>query len=471
VTASNASSTTATSFNPPPHSIAVLPFVNISGDKEQEYFSDGLTEELLSALSRINQLQVAAQTSSFYFKGKNVDLGTIARKLNVGAVLEGSVRRSGQRVRVTAQLINAATGFHLWSQTYDRDLGDILKLQAEIASAVAGALKVSLLGDVTAKIELGGTRNPAAFEAHLRGRKADLEVRENRDRLTGLGAYTEAIRLDPSYARAYANRSIELAIYADHASGPVVRESFDKAHADALKAIALAPDLAEAHLALAIYFVQPALDLTRANEEYERALALAPGNARVLYFYGSFAVYMGHTEAGIAAERRAVVLDPLDRATHLNLGLALYFGRQYEEALAAFQDTLVLVPEFPVPYAFRGLSYYALGDFKHALASCETKGDSLFGQVCLAISYDKLGRRADAERMLAKVAAAGRHVVFQYAEIYAQWGNTPKALEWLETAVRRRDSDLMWLKTDPLLDPLRKEPRFQAIERELKFPE
>ena len=171
----------AAAFNPPPHSIAVLPFVNLSGDKEQEYFSDGLTEELLNSLAEINGLQVAARTSAFSFKGQDNDIGTIARKLNVGAVLEGSVRRSAHTIRITAQLINAVTGFHLWSKTYDRDLGDVLKLQTEIATAVAGALKVTLLGDVAAKVELGGTRNPAAFDAYLRGAKAFSSRHEVKD--------------------------------------------------------------------------------------------------------------------------------------------------------------------------------------------------------------------------------------------------------------------------------------------------
>ena len=178
VTPSAPASAPTAGFAPPPHSIAVLPFVNMSGDKEQEYFSDGLTEELLNSLAEINELQVAARTSAFSFKGTNTDIGTIARKLNVGAVLEGSVRRSANTIRITAQLINAVTGFHLWSKTYDRDLGDVLKLQTEIATAVASALKVTLLGDVAAKVELGGTRNPAAFDAYLRGAKAFSSMRE-----------------------------------------------------------------------------------------------------------------------------------------------------------------------------------------------------------------------------------------------------------------------------------------------------
>ena len=198
---------TPAAFAPSPHSIAVLPFVNLSGDKEQEYFSDGLTEELLNSLAAINELQVAARTSAFSFKGTNTDIGTIARKLNVGAVLEGSVRRSAHTIRVTAQLINAVTGFHLWSKTYDRDLGDVLKLQTEIATAVASGLKVTLLGDVAAKVELGGTRNPAAFDAYLRASKAYNSAHTAQDLQAAIAAFSEAIRLDPDYALALAGRS------------------------------------------------------------------------------------------------------------------------------------------------------------------------------------------------------------------------------------------------------------------------
>src|SRR3984893_8329135 len=196
-------------FAPPLHSIAVLPFVNLSGDASQDYFSDGLTEELLNSLAEIEGLQVAARTSSFSFK-EHPDIATVAHKLNVGAVLEGSVRRSAHTVRVTAQLINAVTGFHLWSKTYDRDLGDVLKLQTEIATAVASSLKITLLGDVGAKIELGGTHKPAAFDAYLRGLKlariakatTPMECREP------IAAFSAALALDANYALAYANRAL-----------------------------------------------------------------------------------------------------------------------------------------------------------------------------------------------------------------------------------------------------------------------
>jgi TolB-like protein/Flp pilus assembly protein TadD len=458
-----------TAFSPPPHSIAVLPFVNLSGDKEQEYFSDGLTEELLNSLAEINELQVAARTSSFSFK-EHPDIATVAHKLNVGAVLEGSVRRSGHTLRITVQLINAVTGFHLWSKTYDRDLGDVLKLQTEIATAVAGALKVTLLGDVAAKVELGGTRNSAAFDAYLRGAKAYSSRQEGKDTPIAITAYTEAIRLDPDYALAFAGRSMAFSSYAgEAATAAAAREAFDKAQADARQALALAPDLAQAHLALA-FVSDNTLDFTQANYEYERALALAPGNAEVLRRSGGFAAYMGHFDAGLAAAHRAVVLDPLARESHLVLGRALYAARRYEEAVAAFAEVISLDP-YKITYADRGLAYYGLGDLERARASCETTADYWASKQCLAVIYDKLGRHADAEAELAKLKAAlGDTSAYQYATIYAQRGNRAKALEWLETALRLRDPGLELLKTDPLLDPLRKEPRFQTIERGLKFP-
>ncbi len=462
----------ATAFAPPPHSIAVLPFVNLSGDKEQEYFSDGLTEELLNSLAEINELQVAARTSAFSFKGKDNDIGMIARKLNVGAVLEGSVRRSERTIRITAQLINAVTGFHLWSKTYDRDLGDVLKLQTEIATAVSEALKVTLLGDVAARIELGGTHNPAAFDAYLRASKAYASRHEAKAVPTAIVAYTKAIDLDPNYALAFAGRSRAFATYASEvAEGTEVRDSFIKAEVDAKRAIELAPDLAAGHMALARVFQTGTLDFARAREEYERAQALAPGNATVLSASAGFAAIMGHSGAGIAALRRAVVLDPLSSTPYGALGEALYAARRYGEAAMVFSQGIDVDPNFKLTYAFRGLALYGLGDLEKARASCESQRDDWLSQVCLAIVYNKLGRRADAEAVIAKLKAAqGDDAAYQYAQIYAQWGARPKALEWLDKAMSVRDPGLEFLKADPLFDPLRKEPRFQAIEQELKFP-
>jgi len=467
------SAATVAAFNPPPHSIAVLPFVNLSGDKDQEYFSDGLTEELLNSLAEIDGLQVAARTSAFSFKGQDNDIGTIARKLNVGAVLEGSVRRSAHTIRITAQLINAVTGFHLWSKSYDRDLGDVLKLQTEIATAVASSLKVTLLGDVAAKVELGGTRIPAAFNAYLLGSKEFVSRHELENAPAALAAYTEAIRLDPHYALAIASRSIVLSYGAAEAATPAAqREGFDKAQADAQRAVALAPELAQAHLALATVFELGTLDFTRANEEYERALVLAPGNAQVLRISGLFATYMGHIDAGLAAARRALVLDPLARDSHSVLGRALYAARRYDEAVAVLSEAISRDPRAKAFYTYRGFAYYGLNDFESARASCENERDYQGNQWCLSVTYDKLGRHADAEAETSKLKASyGDVMAYQYAAFYAQRGDHPKALEWLETALRLRDAGLESLRTDSLMDPIRKEPRFQAVTRELKFPQ
>jgi TolB-like protein/Tfp pilus assembly protein PilF len=472
VTSATSPTGNAVRFSPPLHSIAVLPFVNMSGDPHQEYFSDGLTEELLNSLSRINELQVAARTSSFSFQGEHPDIATIGHKLNVASVLEGSVRRSGRTIRITAQLIDAVTGFHLWSDTYDRDQGDILQLQTDIANAVAGALKLRLLGDVAARIEVGGTHNSAAFDAYLRAARAHNAQHSGEDSQIVIAEYTEAIRLDPNYALALAARATARAQYATlFAKGADIRANFDIAEADARQAIALAPSLAEAYLALAFVFAEGMHDFTQASKAYSRAQTLGPGNALVLRDFGRFAVLMGQTDLGLAALRRALVLDPLNHSFHIRLGDALLFARRYDEAIAAFQETLALDPENSLAYADRGLAYYGSGDMQSARKSCEIKPLYEQSRVCLAVSYQKLGRHADAQAVLTKLQAArGEDAAYQCAEIYAQWSDHAESLHWLDIAVRLHDSGLVLLKVDPLLDPLRNEPRFQAIERQLRFP-
>jgi TolB-like protein/Tfp pilus assembly protein PilF len=468
----NAASTVAASFNPPPHSIAVLPFVNMSGDKAQEYFSDGLTEELLNALARTNELEVSARTSSFSFKDTKADISTIARKLNVGAILEGSVRRSGHTLRVTAQLNNAVTGFHLWSQTYDRDLGDVLKLQTEIATAVATALRVTLLGDVAAKIELGGTHNAAAFDAYLRGIEAYSRW-QTKDLQKAIAAYTEATHLDPNYALAYAGRSLAHSDFASFqvTSTAAFSQELAKARADAQRALALAPELAEGHLASA-YCSQNSLDFHTAQSEFDQARARAPSNAEILRMSGVFAVYMGHVDSGLASLRRAVVLDRLNPRAYFWLGEGLGMAHRYEEALAAYDQTIALKQDFWEAYGFRGNYLYLRGDLDRAQSSCTVRSGDWASQWCLALVYEKLGRRTDAEAAARGMAApVGDTVAYQYVTIFAQWGDASKALEWLDTALRVRDPGLAGLKSDPLLDPLRNEPRFQAIERALKFPQ
>ena len=471
-TTSRAKATSAV-FTPPPHSVAVLPFTNLSGDPKQEYFSDGMTEELINSLTQIDDLKVTARTSSFSFKGKDGDAATIGRKLNVAAILEGSVRRSRDKVRITAQLINTANGFHIWSRDYDHDPNDVLALQTDIATAVARELQVTLLGNEAPKIELGGTHNPAAFDAYLRGAKAYSTSADARDCQTAAAAYTEAIRLDPKYALAFAARSSAHSCYAEEfATGPAVREAFDQAQADARQALALAPELAEGHAALGSFLASGAQDYAAASEEYRSAVTLAPGNAQVLRDSGRFEAFVGHFAAGLAATHRALVLDPLNPRSHSMLGQVLRLARRYTDAVAAFTEVISLDTSDKFAIGYRGLAYYGVGDLTSARSSCETKPDHWATQWCLAVTYDKLGRHADADAVVARMKATyGDAASYQYATIYAQWGNARESLQWLGTALRVRDPGLYYVKTDPLLDPLRKEPRFQAIERALKLPD
>ena len=431
--ATNGAGAPTVPFNPPPHSVAVLPFVNLSGDASQEYFSDGLTEELLNSLSRINDLQVAARTSSFSFQGTHPDIATVAHKLNVASVLEGSVRRSGRTIRVTAQLNNAVTGFHLWSQTFDRDLGDVLKLQTDIATAVAESLKVTLLGDVAAKIELGGTRNPLAFDAYLRGLRLMRVATNEREAGPALDEYAEAIRLDPNFALAYAARSLALleTIY-QWGSVTTHRQNAEKARIDANQAIALAPGLGLAHAALARYLLAGALDYPHASEESERAFTLAPGDAIVLTEYSQQAAYMGRSNAAIDIARRGVALDPLNLLSHRALGDALYFARRYNEAIVAYQDAIAVDPGPPESYARSGLAYYALGSNQMARSSCEMKPDYWESRLCLALTFARLGqdRESDAQIKWLKEFYGGDQLAYQYAQIYVQRGDSDRALQW-----------------------------------------
>jgi tetratricopeptide (TPR) repeat protein len=360
----------------------------------------------------------------------------------------------------------------MWSKTYDRDLGDVLKLQTEIATAVAGALKVTLLGNEAARIELGGTRNPGAFDAYLRASKAARSGQGASSYQNAIAGYTEAIRLDPNYALAFSGRSLALSNYAgEFANDTAIRELYVKAEADARQALKLAPELAEGYLALGRFLGELPLDYTHVSEAYERAVALAPGDTEVLAVSGLFAVSMGRFDAGLAAVRRAVALDPLNPQSHEALGEALFWTRRYQEAIAAFGQVVSLEPDFKRAYGFRGVAYYLLGDLQSASSSCAAKPDHWSSMWCLSLTYEKSGRHADADAELKKFQAGyGDAAAYQCATIYAGWGNAGKALEWLGRAVRLPDAGVVYLKTDPLMDPLRGDPRFQAIVRELKFP-
>jgi len=465
-----------TAFNPPPHSIAVLSFVNMSGDVKQDYFSDGISEELLNALSRLNELQVVARTSSFSFKGKDVDVSTIARKLNVGAVLEGSVRRAGNTVRITVQLINAVSGFHVWSQTYDRNLTDILKLQSEVAIAIAQQLALKLIGDEATNLEIGGTKSPEAYDAYLRGKQLILRPdRTETDDQATVAAFDQAIAFDPGYALAYGGRAAALGNFAAFNAKPSERVHLrEQARKAAERAVALAPDLGATHLVLAQLRANLFFDFGGAATEFDRALALAPGNAKVLTAFGSFSSLLGRYEPAVKAARRSVVLDPLNVGARITLAQIHLEGHHYGEALAALQEAQALYPGSHFVQTLILEATLASGQAEQARQQCESPStpiDEDYRHHCLALVYHILGRQADAEVELAQDQALdGDGSAYGYAEIYAQWGNKAKALQWLTTAEQLHDPGLQMLKVNWYFDPIRGEPQFKAIEARMNFP-
>jgi TolB-like protein/Tfp pilus assembly protein PilF len=459
-------------FSPPAHSVAVLPFLNMSGDPKQDYFSDGLSEELLNSLTSIRDLHVAARTSSFFFKGKDVDLSDVAHKLNVGAVLEGSVRKDGGHVRITAQLIDAVSGFHLWSQTYDRDLKDVLKLQTEIATAVTTALQATLLANAAATIELGGTQNSAAFDAYLRGKSSDGDKPGREHLLAVIAAFDQAISLDPGFAKAYVSKSLAESGFAEYfGQGAEAREHFARARSAAQRALELAPDLGEAHSAYAKVLSDGFFDFNGALAEHERALALSPNDSGVLLRAGWFMVDIGRADSGAAMAQRGVALDNLNPRAYRTLAIALDDAHRHREAIEAANRALSLNPSDVRQTALRGISLLQLGEFESARQSCDTPPLDWESRLCLAIAYDKLHRRPDAEAQVRDMKAnLGDASAYQYAEIYAQWGDIPTALDWIETAYRLKDPGLVSLRTDEFFGPLRNEPRFREIERRVNIP-
>ena len=461
-----------TTFAPPAHSLAVLPFANMSGDATQEYFSDGLSEELLNALARINELHVTARTSSFSFKGKDADIATIARKLNVGAVLQGSVRRGQGKVRITAQLIDAKSGYQVWSESYDRDLADILALQTSIAEAVTSALQVKLFGKVADEVELGGTRNPHALDAYLKGVQLDVSASDGASFRALVAAFDEAIAADPGYAGAYAARTRPLMLLpAFVGEDATARSDFvARGRASAQRAITLAPEFGRGHLALARVLSEGDLDFPHAKNEYDRALALSPGDSVTQRSFALYAASLGHAASALVAAKKATELDPINPRSHAVLGIVLLAARQYEAVIESAHRAVALDPRVILAHYHAGAAYIALGKPREAVAECDAEPIGFWRNTCLAIAYRQIKEMSKAQDALKRLKVTGDANAYQIAEVHAQWGEADEALRWLNVAMRLKDGGLLGLKTDPMLDPLRGDARFAAIEKALNFP-
>jgi TolB-like protein/predicted Zn-dependent protease len=446
----------------------VLPFVDMSPEKNQEYFSDGLSEELLNDLAKIPELRVAARTSSFQFKGKTEDLRTVGEKLNVGTILEGSVRKQGSRVRITAQLIKVEDGFHLWSETYDRQLNDIFAVQDEIARSVARSLKLALLEGNTARHSAQAT-NAEAYSAYLQGRyfyerhgKESLEKANN--------FYEQAIKLDPGYAPAWVGLAFDRMRQADSGYLPL-EEGYRKAREAAEQALALDANLAMAHVAVGWIKRVYDWDWAGADASYQRALALEPGDARVVRGVASLAATLGRFEEALARDRRAVELDPLSISIYINFGNHAYRAGRLQEAVAAFKKSMELNSEYPFAHTLLGKVYLAQGHAQEALAEMQRETDPGWQLYGLATAYHVLGRKKEADSALAEYAAKYQaNNAFQIAELYAYRGETDRAFDWLERAFAQRDGGLSEIKGDPLLNSLERDPRYAAFLQKMRLP-
>ena len=462
-------------FVPPPRSVAVLPFTNLSGDPAQAYFSDGLSEELIDALSQVSGLQVAARSSAFSVKRTDASVPQIARRLNVSAVVTGSVRHNGGRLGVDAALLDGATGAELWSHHYDSESADVLKVQGELAEAVTSALRVQLSGGETAGLTLGGTENPSALDAYLRAMAAMRHHNSTEaDYQRQIALFDSAVALDPGFAIAQAERSCALWSIAARTSSndrAFIRGLKDAALAGAQRAVSLAPDLAIAHVALGYALGAYRPDFRRQEVEFERARELAPGSAEIAREYGRFEGFAGHPQRALQAAQQAVALDPLKPAAYVRLAWALYYARRPDDALATLRHARDFgIRETPDLAEFAGRIALMQGKPEAARLACHDDTDWETNE-CLAIAFHALGKPQEAAAEVAKLDSLGADSgPYSYVVIYAQWGRPGDALTWLEKAYDLPDLGITQIEADPLLDPLRALPRFKAIERKLDVP-
>jgi TolB-like protein/class 3 adenylate cyclase/thioredoxin-like negative regulator of GroEL len=449
------------------NSIAVLPFVDMSQAKDQGYFSDGISEELLNMLAKIPQLHVAARTSSFSFKGKDVEITEIARQLHVAHVLEGSVRRSGDQLRITAQLIRAAEGYHLWSETYDRKMDDIFKIQDEIAGEVVKELKVKLLG-AAPRVR---TTDPKAYALFLQarelGRQANAEAFEKSDAL-----YRQTLEIDPRYTPAWDELAANFSNKA--AMGLLsTQEGLARAREATEKALAIDPDHAPAHAMLGWIAMYLDNDLALAARHLERALAIDPTDVRVLGSAGAFLGNIGRLDEALVLDQVAVRRDPVNVTRLFNLALCQHLSGRYDASIASYRTVLSLSPTRGGAHALLGQALILKGDAPAGLAEIEQEKSEPFRLISLPLAYCALGRRADADATLTTlIAKYERDWPCQIAAAYAFCGDADKSFEWLEKSVAYQDAGLAEIVSQDLFEKIHSDPRWLPFLRKIgKAPE
>lgn len=447
------------------NSIAVMPFENLSPDPEQAYFSDGLTEELRTTLSRNPQLDVMAQASSTSLQGTGASIQEIARKLNVGSVLEGSVRRAGNRVRIVASLVNGADGFESWSNSFERDFKDILEVQQELATAVVDALLANLLADTRYTERIGGTSDAEAFDAFLQGSAFyELAKDETTDR-AAMTLFEKATQIDPDYAAAFAALSrVNTVMASFYASGDELQAYYDRAMAHARRAIELAPEMAEGHSALGFALTNGKLDLAGAREPFMRSFELGFGNAAILTGFALYSANIGEFEDARKAIARAERLDPLNASVYRIEAIVEFAARDFAAARRAARTTLSYNPDATTIHLTLGDIELLEGNVDAARAHFLDEPSEVARLRGLAITSRQIDGKEAGEAVLKELLDKyGANSLYQQAQIHAQWQNADLALDALEKGLEAGDSGLILAPTDPLLDPIRQKPRFKAI--------
>jgi len=458
-----------------PHieSLAVLPLKNYSGDPTQEYFADGMTEELTADLSKIGAIRVISRTSAMRYKDASKSLPEIARELNVDGVVEGSVERSGDRVRITAQLIHAPTDTHLWAESYERDARDVLTTEQQIARAITSEIRVTLTPQE--KTELAGVHpvDPQAHEAYLKGR-FHLGKRTDKDLKQSLEYFQEAIHQDPNYAEAYNGLGATYCLMAQYSSLPV-SEARIKAETATKKALEIEPDLAEAHSTLAVIRDAFDRDWTSAEREYKRAIELDPNDSTAHETYSMYLAAMGNSTQGMAEAKRALDLDPLSLRVNAVICWQYYFARQYDQAVEAAQKTLELDSNYMPAHWCAGVSHQKKGDSGQAVAELQ-KTVALAGntesRAWLAYVYAAIGQQQKALEILQGLLALSKreHVSpYQIAEIYTGLGDMDHAFEWWNKA-QQEGFDYIYLTAWPANDALRTDVRYKQLLERIGLP-
>jgi serine/threonine protein kinase/tetratricopeptide (TPR) repeat protein len=460
---------------PTEKSVAVLPFANLSADPENEYFADGMTDELINALAKVSGLRVVSRTSAFAFKGKQLDVRSIGAQLNVQAVVEGSVRRAGRRLRLSAQLTNVADGYQLWSETFDRELEDVFAMQDELSRGIVNTLQIRLLGPQSGGLVKSSTDDFEAYTLYLKGRHF-WNRRTEPSLWRGLEYFEQALLRDPNYAPAHAGVADSYAILGFYCAIPPT-EAFPQAREAARRALERDGTLAEARPALAYVAMYHDWDWAGAEREFRHAIALNPGYSTTHQWYGNYLAVLGRFDESIAEFTRAIALDPLSPLKNAALGWGYYFARRYDEAVAQCRRALELDPELAVAHAWLGMareqqraSSDAIAAFREAVRLSDRNVANL---ASLAHALGIAGVAGEARALLEELTAirAGRYVSgYDMALAQLGAGDPVEAVGWLERAYEERAHAAVFLKVDPRLDPLRSSPAFARLLDRLHFP-